>query len=465
MAAQAMVFEPLVINTPDGTVKPWLAQSWDISEDGRVYTFHLRPNVKYSDGAPFDAESVKKNIDAVMANKSRHAWMDMVREIDHVEVVDPLTVKLVLKHAYFPTLIELGLTRPFRFISPNCMKDGGTKDGVSCLDGTGPWVLAEHKDNQYSVFKANPNYWGAKPKIESVRWMVMPDPQTMLLSLKKGEIDLIFGADGNQLSADAFKQLQQEGKFAAIQSRPIASRAILLNSNQPITGDALVREAIQHAINRQAIVDGILNGADIPLKPREFDPALANQLLDEAGWKMGADGVREKDGHRCEVNFYFNSKNAQEKTIAEAIQADLAKVGIAMKVIGEEKQAFLDRQRTSKFDMQYSLSWGAPYDPQSYFSSWRIPAHGDYQAQIGLKDKELIDNEITVLMTEPDATKRQALIKDILTRIHNSGVYVPISYSRTKAVYSTKLKNVKFAVTQYEIPFEIMEFEQTPRAK
>ena len=84
MSAQAMVFEPLVMNTPDGKIIPWLAKSWDISADGTIYTFHLRPNVRYTDGTPFTAQSVKQNIEAVLANKPRHAWLDMINEIDHM---------------------------------------------------------------------------------------------------------------------------------------------------------------------------------------------------------------------------------------------------------------------------------------------------------------------------------------------------------------------------------------------
>ena len=126
----------------------------------------------------------------------------------------------------------------------------------------------------------------------------------------------------------------------------------------------------------------------------------------------------------------------------------------------EEKQAFLDRQRTGEFDLQYSLSWGAPYDPQSYLSSWRIPAHGDYQSQIGLADKAHIDATITALMTEADEKKRAAMVRDVLTRITDAAVYIPVSYSRTKAVYSNRIKDVSFAVTQYEIPFEKMSFTE-----
>lgn len=128
--------------------------------------------------------------------------------------------------------------------------------------------------------------------------------------------------------------------------------------------------------------------------------------------------------------------------------------------MGEEKQSFLDRQRSGNFDLQYSLSWGAPYDPQSYLSSWRQPAHGDFQAQVGLPDKAKIDETITKLMVEGDAQKRQEMLTWVLTTIHDSGVYVPISFSRIKAVYAPDLEDVGFDVSQYEIPFEAMHFKK-----
>ena len=161
MAAQNMVFEPLIVNTLKG-LKPCLATSWDVSDDGKVYTFHIRENVKFTDGTPLDAGAIKLNIDAVVANRPRHAWLELVNQIDKTEAIDPLTFRLTLKNAYYPTLEELALTRPFRFISPKCFINGGTKDGVNGYVGTGPWVLSEHKLNQYAVFTVNPTYWGAQ---------------------------------------------------------------------------------------------------------------------------------------------------------------------------------------------------------------------------------------------------------------------------------------------------------------
>lgn len=473
MAAQNMVFESLVINTEDG-VEPWLAESWDISDDGLEYTFHLREDVTFTDGENFDAEAVKKNMDAIMDNIERHAWLDMVNEIEENVVVDEYTYKLVLKHPYYPTLTELALTRPFRFISPKAFEDGTTKDGVSSYAGTGPWVLSEHKEEQSALFTVNDDYWGEKPKVDSVQWKVLPDHQTILLSLEKGEIDLIFGSDGDMIDLDSFKALEEQGKYVTEMSDPIASRAILLNSDRPITKDLRVRNALQYAVDKQSIADGVLNGSesvahtllsptvpysDLGLEERRYDPEEAAELLEEAGWKLEDDDYRYKNGELLELEIYFNSDNAQEKTISEYMQSDFKKIGVKLDIIGEQKQAFLDRQKSGEFDLQYSLSWGTPYDPQSYVSSWRIPAHGDYQAQIGLDKKEWLDETITALMIESEEENREEMYDEVLNYIHDEAVYIPLTYSRTKAVHLPELKGITFNPSQYEVPFEKMYFE------
>ena len=464
MAAQNMVFESLVRNTNDG-VEPWLAKSWDISEDGTEYTFYLREDVTFTDGERFDAEAVKMNFDAIIENVERHNWLDLVNEIKGTEVVDKYTFKLTLEHAYYPTLEELALTRPFRMLSPNCFIDGSTKDGVNGYIGTGPWILSEHKEDQYAIFTANENYYGEKLKVNH---------KTILLALEKGEIDLIYGSDGDMIDLDSFAALEEQGKYVTEMSNPIASRAILLNSNKEITGDIKVRQALQYAVDKQTIADGVLNGTetvadtlmsksvpycDIDLEVRSYNVEKANLLLEEAGWIMRDDGYRYKNNKKCTLEIYYNSDNAQEGTISEYLQSDFKKVGVELKIIGEEKQSFLDRQKSGDFDLQYSLSWGTPYDPQSYVSSFRIPAHGDYQAQVEIDKKEWLDEIITNLMIEKDEDTRIEMYKEVFTYLHEQAVYIPLTYSRTKAVHVSNLKGVEFNPSQYEIPFEKMYFE------
>lgn len=474
MAAQNMVFEGLVKNTEQG-IEPWLAESWTVSADGKTYTFKLRQGVKFSDGEPFNAQAAKLNVEAVLANYSRHAWLELVKQLEKVTAIDDYTLELTLKNPYYPTLIELGLTRPFRFISPKAFQNGGTKAGVNGYIGTGAWVLAEHKKNEYAKFERNPHYWGEKPPLAGVKWKVIPDRQTMLLALQKGDVQLIFGADGDMLDMESFQAVSASQQFANQVSEPVASRTLVLNSARPITGDVLVRQALSHAVDKQGIADGIFNGSetvadrlmaktvpysDVAVATYDYNLTKANQLLDEAGW-LYAKGqkVREKAGKPLAILLSYNINNAAEKEIAELLQADFKKIGVDLQILGEEKQAFLDRQKSGDFDIQYSLSWGKPYDPASFVSSFRIPAHADYQGQKGLPNKAEIDQMISRLLITPSETERQQLYANLYRTLAEQAVYIPLTYSRTKAIFAQSLKNVGFNQSQYEIPFERMWFE------
>lgn len=475
MAAQNMVFDSLVVNEPGGAISPSLAESWEISPDGLVYTFKLKKNVNYSDGQPFTAHDAKLNIEAVIANRQRHAWLELVNQIDKADAPDGNTLILTLKEPYYPTLVELGLIRPFRFISPKCFKDGQTKDGVGCYIGTGPWVLAEHKKNQFAVFKANDQYRGSGPRLSSIRWRVIPEHQSIILALQKGDVDLIFGSDGDMVDMDSFRALESQGRYAAIGSPPIASRAIVLNTKQPGTNERAVREALSMAVDRKSIVAWIMNDSeteaesllartvpycDVDLPVFRYDLKKAAALLDQAGWVIPkGKTIREKDGRPLKLKFSYNNNNASERTISEFIQGEMKSIGIDIQLLGEEKQAFLDRQKTGDFGLQYSLSWGPPYDPQSYFSSFRTPAHADYQAQLGLKEKAQLDKMISTLLISTDEGERQRLYAGVLTILARECVYIPLSYSRTKAIHVPRLKGVGFGASQYEIPFRQMYFE------
>ena len=473
MWAQNMIYESLVMNTEKG-VAPWLAERWDISDDGKVYNFYLRKDVSFSDGEKFNAQAAKLNIDAIMANKDRHTWLEMIRVIDRVEVVDDYTLRFVLKNSYYPMMTELAVTRPFRFISPKSMKDGQTKNGVTSYVGTGPWVLTEHKTDQYAVFTVNPKYWGEKPKLEKVTMKVIPDNQTRVLALQKGELDLIFGK--NMIDADSFAQVSKEGKFEAIMSQTSSTRMLLMNTTSGPLQDLRVRQAVEHSINKKGISDNIFNGSEsvadtllaktvpysnINLKAYEYDLTQGESLLDEAGWKkVEGEKYRQKDGHPLVIRTHYNSNSVLEKTISEYIQSEMAKVGVNLQITGEEEQSYRDRQKAGNFDIVFNISWGTPYDPQSSLAAMKLPVYGDYFAQQGLKDKKALDQAITDVLISTDETKRQNLYTYILTTLHDEAVYIPLTYERNRAVFVKNLKGVTFNPSQFEIPFEKMYFEK-----
>lgn len=475
MAAQNMVFEPLVINTKEG-IKPWLAKSWKISNNAKTYTFELKENIYFTDGTKLNANAIKANFDAILNNRTRHAWLELVNTIESTKVINKYTFELNLKNAYYPTLTELSMTRPFRFISPSCFKNNETKKGVSCHVGTGPWILKEYQKNNYALFEKNSKYWNNIPKINSIKWRVIPSHQSILLSLQKEEIDLIFGSNGDMINLNAFTQIQQEKKLKTLISNPIASRTILLNTKREFTKDIEVRKALSHAINKEAIIKGILNNSEtiantlfskttpysnIDLEKREFNIEKSKNILNNVGWILQENGLRYKNGQELILKLYYNANNAQEKIISEYIQSNLKSIGIKLNIIGEEKQAFFDRQKTGDFDLMYALSWGIPYDPQSFISSWRIPSHGDFQAQSGLAKKSWLDETIKNILIEENKIRRELLYKNILTYVHKENVYIPLSYSRVKVVFNPKLKGVDFNLSQYEIPFEKFYFDNT----
>ena len=470
MYAQEMLFETLVNMTEEG-YEGCLAESWEIPPDGKTYTFKIREGVTFSDGEICDANAIKANFDAIIANKERHTWLEMMNLLVGVSAPDDYTFVIELSEPYYPLLTELAVTRPFAMISPAAMIDGNTKDGVKEYIGTGPYILTEVVTDEYAVFEANPNYWGEQPDIKKITVKVIPDNQTRILALEKGEIDLIFGK--NMIDADAINAYIDNEKFEVALSDPTSTRHIVLNTTDEILSDINVRKALQHATNKEAISEGIFYGleqpadtlyadtipyCDIELEPYNYDTTISESLLEEAGWTMGSDGIREKDGKKLEIQLLYNSDSVTEKSIAEYLQSEYLKLGVKLNIHGEEEQSYRDNMKAGNFDMVFNICWGTPYDPQSSLSAMRAPVYGDYAAQLGLDDKAQIDEAITKILVSTDETERQELYNYVLTSLHEDAVYIPLTYECNKAIYRSDMEGFHFTQTQYEVPFEDFSF-------
>jgi nickel transport system substrate-binding protein len=476
MYAQNMLYEPLVKYADDGTIVPWLAERWDISPDGRTYTFHLRPGVTFSDGTPFDAAAVKANFEAVRHNISRHKWLELVNQLDVLQAPDPATFVMKLKGPYYPALQELALIRPLRFVSPAVFPEGGdTAKGIKKPVGTGPWLLAESKLGEYDLFVRNDRYWGNKPAIERILVKVISDPNSRLTAYETGEIDLIYGSGGHasgQIGMDAFNLLADDKANTTAISGPLGTRTLCLNSGRGPTRELAVRQAVAHAVDKDALVKGVFLGVEKPadtlfapsipycdlnLPPLAFDTARAAKLLDDAGWKLPIGGtVREKDGQKLAVDFCFIGNDALQKFIAELMQGELAKIGLAVTLVGEESDAFGKRQMDGDFGLIFNDTWGPPYEPHAMVSSMRAPSHADYQAQAGLPMKAALDAKIGQVLTTTDVKERAALYRDILTTLHEQAVYLPLTYMTNIMVHRGDVTDTGFGPTKNEIPFETM---------
>ena len=476
MPAQGMVYESLVENTEDG-IQPLLAESWDISDDGRTYAFHLRKDVKFHDGEPFNAEAVKKNIEAVLSNASKHAWIKLSTKIERCEVVDEYTVKLVLTEPYYPTLLELSMTRPFVFLSPRDFIEGETKDGVSGYDGTGPYRLALRKADQYAVFEANEQYWGGAPAIKKITAKVLPAGETTLLALQKGEVDFLFTDDRgvDSIDAEAMKKLVDSGDYQLVRSKAMNTKMIVANSgnfDSPVHETA-VREAIWQAIDREAIANGIFNGtetpaqtlfapnvnyADVKLEPRVYDLEAAKKTLENAGWTSGSGrGTRTKDGAKLVMSLVYDTNSPSQKTQAEFIQNSAQQIGMSLELIGEDSSSIAKRRGTGDYDLLFNQTWGLAYDPQSTIAGFTSEAAYLHTTKGIARAEELYESIKQATVTNDDETRR-SLYARILSIVHEEAVFIPLTNGSVTIIAPKALQGIAFKQTQYELPFERMYF-------
>jgi nickel transport system substrate-binding protein len=463
MYAQSMLYEPLVRYVEGGRIAPGLATAWEMEEDGRAWRFTLRQGVRFSDGTPFDAAAAVANIEAVLRNRARHAWLALVAQIEGAEALDPATLRLQLKGPYYPALMELALPRPLRFAAPAALRPDG---GLAAPIGTGPWLLAETRPGQHDLFRRNDAYWGPRPALESVLVRVLSDGNARALALESGEIDLIYGTD--QIDADSFARFAADPRFAATVSAPLGTRMLAVNSARFPTDDLAVRQAIAQGIDRAALVRHVLLGTEpaagtlfaenfpytgLGLRAPAFDRAAAAARLEAAGWRLQG-RQRAKDGRPLALDLCFTGSDALQKAIAEAVQGDLARLGIQARLIGEDAGTYYGRQRSGEFNMIFGDSWGAPYDPHAFMGSMRAPSHADYQAQRGLPMKAEIDRRIGEVLASTGEAARAEGYRWLLTTLHEQAVYFPISFLTNKAVTRRALGPVPFGATRNEIPFE-----------
>lgn len=473
MFAQEMVYEPLVRLGDDGRIHPCLAERWEISGDGLVYTFFLRRDARFSDGTAFDAHVAAKNFEHILANRARHAWLELANVIESCEAVDEHTFRITLTSPYYPALDDLSLPRPFRFLGPAAFPDEGiTRDGIKRPVGTGPWKLAETRLGEYDFFLPNEYYRSGAAGPAGVMVKVIPDPISRALALQTGEIDLVLGQ--GQITFDTFAALQANPAYETAISNPVGTVAAAINSARFPTDDLAVRLAIQHLVDKDALIRGVFLGSqpradtlfpptvpycDLGLAAYPFDPDKAAKLLDGAGWTLApGEAVRRKDGRALVVDYCFVGNDAAQKAVAEVLQGQAMRVGMRLNLVGEEEDSFYRRQKDGEFGMIVNTTWGPPFEPHAMLGSMRKPSHADYQAQRGLPMKDALDRDITQALRTVDADERAALYRRVLTTLHEQAVYLPIHYAALLAAYSReRLGGFCFGPGKSKFPFERFE--------
>jgi peptide/nickel transport system substrate-binding protein len=341
------VYDTLVYQALDGSFVPGLAERWDMSEDGQVYTFYLRHDVTFHDDTPFDAQAVQSNLDRIAnpETKSRKA-RGMLGPYDHTEVVDSHTVRVHFTQPYAPFLDSLSQVY-LGMASPTALQEWGTEYQLHQV-GTGPFLFKEYVPNDHLTLVRNPDYdWApavynhsGPAYLDEVEFRFYVDPAVRALALESGEADVV----GEIPPQDAVRQESSTGFTlfqAAIPGQPLQ---FFLNTEKPPTDDVRVRQALLYATDRQAIASAIFRDyspvAYGPLsavtmgylpdveKTYAYDPAQANALLNEAGWiDSDEDGTRDQNDQPLALKAYLMSWGYLPE-VGQMLQSQLQAVGI-----------------------------------------------------------------------------------------------------------------------------------------
>ena len=234
------------------------------------------------------------------------------------------------------------------------------------------------------------------------------------------------------IDAETMEKFSTMKGFETKMSEPLSTRMMIVNTTKGALQDKNVRKAIQHVLDKKAISESIFGGSELPadyllaktVKYADVDTVVydysleeAGKLLDEAGWKLDA------NGKPLTIKLNYNNSSVSEKSISEYFQQQLAKIGVDLVINGEEEQSYRDDMKAGNFEISFNISWGTPYDPQSFFGGMRMPAvYGDYAAQEGFADKETIRNDIYEGLITTSEEKRQELFADVLKKLADEAV-------------------------------------------
>jgi peptide/nickel transport system substrate-binding protein len=431
------ICDTLMFQDAKGKVGPGLATQWSVSKDGRLWTFKLRSGVTFQDGTPFDAAAVKFNLDRVLEQKN--AGFGQIAEYESAEVVDPATVRIRTKQPYAPFLS--GLAHGFvSIVSPTAVKKLGAQFGVNPV-GSGPYAFKEWIRQDHLALTRNAAYAWAPPglpagggtPVRNVLIRFISEDATRVSALERDEVDVI-----ENVPAQEVARLQKTGKYRIVRvPQTGAPWHINLNVRKPPTDDVRVRQAIVYAVDQRAIVEtlffGIGQPAYGPLTRSTFgydphvealykhDPERAKRLLEEAGWKAGADGSREKDGRKLRVVFQVIAAGGYDST-ATMVQTQLQAVGIQVELrLLERARMFSD---ANKGEHNLGLKFWLTADPEFLRLHFRSTNVGNWNWSMYAEPSmdALLDEGAATL----DQTKRAKIYSEIQLRIMREALLVPL---------------------------------------
>jgi peptide/nickel transport system substrate-binding protein len=433
-----LLFDDLLTRDDHLNVQPQLAERWEIL-DAKTYIFHLRHGVTFHDGRPVTSRDVKWTFDSLLEGKIRSTKAAAYRLVDHIDAPDDFTVVFHLKEPSATLLWNLSDG------AIGIVPYGAGGEISSHPVGSGPFRFVSAEQDKEIIIERNDSYWGEKPKLQRVRFAVIPDTTTRALELRKGSADIAI----NALTGDLVLALAKESNLQVLHAPGTVLWYLAFNTRDPILKDARVRQALAYAIDRQPIIHYLLRDfarpADNLLPPESWayhpgpthydhDPERARQLLEQAGYPA-INGVR----------FHLTMKTGTEEStrlLAAVLQQQLREVGIALDIRTFEFATFFADVTRGAYQM-HSLRWvGGNEDPDIFeyvFHSRKFTPNG---ANRTFYSNPRVDALIDRARGTLDQEVRKQLYREIQEILAEDLPYVELWYQDNVMVCSKRVRNV-----------------------
>lgn len=458
------VIEGLADVDPNGNYYPRLAKeipdqsNGGVSADGKTVTWKLKDGVKWSDGSAFTCEDVKFTWQARMTPNVGVIDTVGFRDIDSLDCPDPLTAVVKYKTIYAAYRGNFGTILPKSAGDPTKMKDWAYNTKPL---GTGPFKVDEFQRGSFIALSKNPNYREqGKPNLDQLIFRIVPSSEVAKQLLRSGEVDVMW----NNTEAD-YPELQTIPGLKISDPVQNGGERLILNLTKPgepsdnktphpILGDLKVRQGIAYGINKQQIIDKLLFGKALPgsgeqnagffncgVAPFPFDPQKAASLLEEAGWKVGPNGIRTKDGQPLRIKYQTTTGNKLREDSQVLIVEDMKKIGVEFYIENQPSQLLIGSwankspRKYGNFDIiMYTTNGGV--DPNSqmtnYFHSSSIPSE---QNQGGVNysrwNDPQTDKDITEAAQIVDLNKRKELYCDAVKRVVDGASHIYLYQRRS----------------------------------
>lgn len=450
-------------------IEPWLATSWSVNDDKTIYTFKLRKGVTFSDGTPLDATIVAKNFDTYgLGNKDLHQPVsEVVNNYDYSEVVDPLTVRFHFKKPS-PGFLQATSTINSGIVSPKTLALSFDAMGdATKIIGTGPFFVDSETLGKQIILKVRKDYNWAPEKslhqgrayLDEMKYLTVPEDSVRIGALIAGQANFI-----RQLQAYDEERVKKSGNIVySVGTRGI-NNSIMFRPDNKLVSDLKVREALRAATNRPEIIK-TLYSANYPLATSimahnafgysdqsaklQFDEKKAKKLLDEAGFKEGADGIREKDGKKLVLTAYEAAQQPQSKAMLQLIAQQWKRVGVVLNVKAYDgTNAVIDNLDPQKTPVIPHMVGRADAD---VLKSLFYPKNRDALLQKGgLSDKVVsfvdsdLNHRLEEISSETDPQKRNDKLIETTDYILDQAYAIPIFEEPQVYGGSPKVKGVGF---------------------